>query len=127
MSTCFGVAHHLLTFGKIFFNTISEIIGTRVEPNYLTALFGVSPPTLQLTKTKKDVTAFVTLLARRLILLQWKSSAPPSHALWIQAVLNCIKLEKIRYTLKGYINKFFVTWTPFFSYVKRLHFPAVPE
>lgn len=117
----------LIGFWKDIFDTLSEICHTQVEPDPLTALFGVSSPTIQLTNMNKGVIAFVTLLARRLILLRWKSSVPPSHALWIKSILNCIKLEKIRHTLRGSLNKFYTMWAPFFSYVKSLHFPAVPE
>lgn len=60
------------------------------------ALFGASSSISQLSKMNKD--AF--------ILLRWKSYVPHSHALWIQAVLNCIKLEKIRYTLKRSMASF---------------------
>lgn len=114
-------------FWKDIFSTLSEVCDTQIKPDPFIALFGVPSPTLQLTNINKDFIAFVTLLARRLVLLSWKSSVPPSHALWIKSVLNCIKLEKIRHTLKGSLNKFCAMWTPFFSYVKRLHFPVIPE
>jgi hypothetical protein len=40
---------------------IQELSGTQIKPDPLFALFGVSLPTLQLTKMNKDVIAFVTL------------------------------------------------------------------
>lgn len=71
--------------------------------------------------------AFVTLLARRLILLKWKSRTPPSHIHWIRDVLNFAKLEKIRHLLRGSQAKFSKTWDPFFEYVGKLTFPDNPE
>ena len=114
-------------FWKDIFNTLSELSSTQIEPDPFIALFRVSLPTIQLTKMNKDVIAFVTLLARRFILLRWKSPAAPSHALWIKSVLNWIKLEKLKHTINGSVEKFDAMWAPLFSYVKRIHFLVVPE
>ncbi len=113
-STHFGVAR-IVSFWKDVFSTLSEISGIQIEPDPLTALFGVSSPTLQLSKARKDVIAFITLLARWLILFCWKSSDPPSHAYWIKEALCCMKLENIRHRLKGLTIKFSTDWAPFIS------------
>lgn len=62
------------------FNSISDCTGIQFEPTAFTALFGVPPYTLLLPKYKADFVAFVTLLARCLILLRWKIPAPPSYS-----------------------------------------------
>ncbi|KAF3839319.1 hypothetical protein F7725_018036 [Dissostichus mawsoni] len=59
--------------------------------------------------------AFVTLLARRLILLMWKSPISPSHTLRLKEVLNSAKLEKIRCIVRGSLGKFHKMWNPFYS------------
>lgn len=123
----FWACPSLVTFWEAVFSTISDVCGAEIDPHPFIALFGVPCPALQLAKTKKDFIAFVTLLARRLILLKWKSPAPPSYENWVHSVLNCVKLEKIRHTLRGSLSRFNAVWSPFFSYVGRLHFPAVPE
>ena len=71
--------------------------------------------------------AFTTLLARRLILMKWKSSAPPSHIQWIRDVLYYIKLEKIRSTLRGSVAKFEDTWGPFLALARDVRFRLVPD
>ena len=67
----------LNTFWKAIFATLTELTGTLIEPNAVTALFGISQ--LPLSRAQADLIAFVTLLARRLILMRWKSPTPPSH------------------------------------------------
>lgn len=66
----------------------------------------------------RKVIAFSTLLARRLILLEWPHSSPPTHNKWIQETLRCITLEKIR--LKGSLNTFYKTWQPFLEHTDSL-------
>ena len=107
------------------FDTMSRSVGITFEPNVMTAVFGISPPNL--SKYKAHLIAFTTLLARRLILMKWKSPAPPSHIHWIRDVLHFIKLEKIRCTLRGSVSKFEDTWAPFLALVNNLQFQAIPD
>ena len=102
------------------FNSLSSIVGRRVEPTPLGALFGVFPSIPSFSKAERDILAFVSLLARRLILLNWKSPASPSHIHWIRDALHCAKLEKIRHTLNGSSDKFRKVWGPFFLYIHSL-------
>ena len=64
--------------------------------------------------------SFTSLLARRLILLKWKHVLPPTHFTWIRDVLAHIKLERMRFSLKGSLRNFEKTWIPFLDYVKTL-------
>ncbi|KAA0701525.1 LINE-1 reverse transcriptase -like protein [Triplophysa tibetana] len=117
----------LFNFWTQIFNSISVCIGVQFDPTACTALFGVLPPTLQLPKYKADFVAFISLLARRLILLRWKSPAPPSHSSWIRDILQFVKLEKVRCSIHGSLAKFNKTWDPFFAHVEGLIFTAIPE
>lgn len=83
------------------------------DPTACAALFGVFPLTLKLPKYKSDFVAFVSLLARSLILLEWKSPAPPSHSSWIRDMLQFVKLEKVWCTIHGSLARFNKTWGPF--------------
>lgn len=87
------------------FGSLSKITGKLIEPNPLIALFGVTPPTVSISSLETKLTAFVTLLARRLILLKWKSPTPPSHTLWLREVLNFVKLEKNQVHFEGLPDK----------------------
>ena len=108
------------------FRTLSGIVGQEVEPTPFGALFGVFPLLPSLTKLEKDVLAFITLLARRLILMNWKSPTSPSYTHLIRDTLHCVKLEKIRYSLRGSSEKFWKVWGPFFQFVRNLN-PSLIE
>lgn len=84
----------LVSFWKDVFSTLSEISSIKIEPDPLTALFGVSSPMLQLSKIKEGVIVFIMLLAKQSILFQWKCSTLPSHTYWIKKVLNWKKIDK---------------------------------
>lgn len=61
-----------------------------------------------------------SLLARRLLLLHWKSAKCPSISRWLKVIMFFLKLEKIKYTLRGCTVKFFHKWQPFISYFTNL-------
>lgn len=115
----------LYNYWTAIFNTLTEVTGTLIEPNAITALFGI--PQLPLPRLQADLIAFVTLLARRLILMRWKSPIPPSHTLWLKEIFNNLQLEKIRYTLKGSYKTFKKVWGSFFAYADKITFPVIPE
>lgn len=106
---------------------MSEVVGEKILPNALSAIFGVAPPSPSLTKSKNDVLAFATLLARRLIVIKRKSAIPPCHARWIRDTLYFLRLEKIRLSLSGGSSKFGKLWGPFLQIVKRTDFPLIPD
>ena len=64
--------------------------------------------------------AFTTLLARHLILLNWKRPVPPSHTRWLKEIMFYLKLEKIKYTLRGVTDTFERVWRPEFIPNNRL-------
>lgn len=79
------------------------MFGIQFDPNPVCALFGLIPVEYKHILPNKAyiVIAFSTLLARRLIQLKWKQQAPPSFTKWIKDMLYFLKLEQIKYTLKG--------------------------
>ena len=109
------------------FESLSKVVGRPVEPNAITALFGVTSPTLSLSSVEAAFVAFVTLLARRLILFRWKSPTPPTHTSWIKDILNYVKLERIRCLLNGSLKKFYKMWDPFFSHYTELSLPNISD
>ena len=112
----------LTTFWQNIFNTISGAYGQTVLPNPISAIFG-SPSDIDLPAVVKRVLSFSTLLARRLILLDWKLPCPPSYNRWIRDVLYNLKLEKLRFSLNGSTKKFYNIWLPFLIFVDS---PGVP-
>lgn len=114
----FWTCPRLYMFWLNIFETFSGILGKVVEPSPLIALFGVAPEDASLSKREVNMVAFCSLLARRLILFKWKDPIPPTHSHWIREVMCHLKLEKIRYTVRGSTEKFYNIWQPFFTFVE---------
>lgn len=62
---------------------------------------------------------FTTLLSFHRILLSWKSSVPPSLAVWFKCIIFFLKLENIKFTF-GNLWQFYSLWQPFISYFEDL-------
>ena len=73
-----------------------------------------------LTTKQSRIVAFATLVARRRILLEWKPPKPPPIALWLKDMMGFLKLEKIKFTIRGSTERFFSSWQPFITYFENL-------
>ena len=112
----FWLCPTLMGYWKLIFNYMSVALGSVINPCPLVALFGLSPKTANLSNLHNGALAFCTLIARRLILLNWKSSQPPTNIHWIRDLMSCIHLENIRYLRDGKQDEFRTIWNPFISY-----------
>jgi len=92
-------------FWSNVFDTLNNALNIELDPNPLTALFGI-PSRPDLSISSHQVIAFIPLLARAAILLKWKHVTPPSTDRWIQEVFSCINLEKLRFLLSGFLKTF---------------------
>lgn len=117
----------LKEFWSLIFKTITESLNKTIDPCPFLAIFGTSRDLHRLSKPEADCVAFATLLARRLILLKWKDAHPPSFTHWIRDLLHFLKLEKIKYSLRGSTKNFHQVWNPILNYIKeKVQLPAVP-
>lgn len=107
-------------FWTTIFEMLSEAFSVRLEPSPQIAIFGVPQNFRLLTTKDSNIVAFTTLLARRRILLGWKSPTPPSIAMWLTDIMHFLKLEKIKFTLRGSTKKFLLYWQPFITYFESL-------
>lgn len=73
----------LINFWVRVFEAVSFICDRTVNPDPTVAIFGVFP-----SEEQANAVAFITLLARRQILLHWKSVRPPSFRHWVKEVLS---------------------------------------
>ncbi len=101
------------------FKILSEAYSKDIRPSFEMAVFGVPEQGTVMSKNCQDACAFVCLLARRRILLDWKSSKPPLVSLWLSDVMLFLKLEKIKYSLRGSTKRFYSVWTPMISYFEK--------
>ncbi len=77
------------------FLTLNEAFNLNITPCVEIAIFGVPEHGISLTNNMENVFAFASLLARRRILLEWKSKNPPKTSMWICDLILYLKLEKM--------------------------------
>ncbi len=104
------------------FETFSCICGKDIRPDPIMAIFAVAQSGLKLSVAKSDAIAFMSLLARRLILLKWKSDTPPLYKQWFGEVMAHLRLEKLKYSIRGSVQKFFKVWQPFLDYFDTIQY-----
>lgn len=121
LSHMFWSCQKLDIFWNLIFTTFTDILKISIKPSPTIAIFGVAPPELHLSRNAKIMVAFSTLLARRLILFKWKEKYPPTFKAWIKDVTYHLTFEKVRYTTRGSIQKFYAIWQPFLTYVEKMN------
>ena len=102
----------LTPYWQGIFKSLSDIVGKPLDPDPLTAVFGVRGPNVRLSSVQNIMVTFVTLLARRLILLNWKQVRAPTYTALMKDVMHYLQLEKIKFELRGSEDKFYKTWQP---------------
>ena len=105
----------LANYWLSIFHFLLESLNVDLQPNPLTAIFGISD-----SKSHRTIIAFTSLLARRRILLHWKSKHPPKASMWLSDLMQFIQLEKIKYSLRGSRNKFLTIWGPILTYIDNI-------
>lgn len=110
----------LIKFWQLFFKTISDVLNINITPTPHIAIFGKPPDELRTTNIQNNVIAFASLTARKRILLLWKSPQSPSIKVWLHDILSLLKLEKIKFSLRGSSNRFYTHWRPLLNYLDKL-------
>ncbi len=103
-----------LFWGSVF-NSLTAITSVDIPPSPIICLFGVLSSDYPLPTYFTNFVAFLTLLARHVVLLNWKSPQTPSHTRWLKDYLYFMKLEKIRHSLRGPNSTFNTIWKPFLT------------
>ena len=102
----FWACPKLSDFWHLIFKTISDILGITLIPTPHIAIFGKPPDDLRTTAIQNNVIIFASLIARKRIFLLWKSPQPPSVNVWLHDILGLLKLEKIKFSLRGPSDRF---------------------
>ncbi len=90
----FWSCQKLNNYWTLIFKTLNEAFIFNITPCVEIAIFGVPEHGISLTNNMENVFAFALLLARRRILLEWKSKNPPKTSMWICDLILYLKLEK---------------------------------
>lgn len=102
------------------FHHISKFLDFTLPPSVEIAVFGIMPNHEKFTKWARNVIAFASLLARRRILMCWKSPCAPRASTWLRDIMTFLSLEKIKYNLRGAPEKFELTWNSTLEYINKL-------
>ncbi len=121
MAHMFWTCPTLTNFWLSVCKTLNDALETKVKPSPDLAIFGILIDEILLTADKRDTFAFASLLARRRIVLQWKSPDPPRVSVWLSDLMSFLKLEKIKYFTMGSIKKFHKIWDPLILHFDRLN------
>ena len=74
----------LTNFWQIYLNTMSKVLSRTIHTSPHTGIFGLPEDyTLYFTK-KLEVIAFTSVIAKRHLLLNWKSTTAPASTWWIK-------------------------------------------
>ena len=110
----------LQNFWNSFFKIVSDVLGVKLAVCPLIATFGVPSRRQPLSRRQADAVAFASLLARRRILLSWTSLQPPSISVWLKDLVFFLKLEKIKYNIRGRGDSFGKKWQKFITFFNDL-------
>ncbi len=77
------------------------------------AIFGCSDQALTLPQNQQLSLMFGMVLAKRVILMEWKSTLPPSFFKWLAEMVSSLKLERLHFSRAGRLKMFDKIWGPF--------------
>lgn len=113
---CSLCAHYYRIIGLIILQLCPRC-QENINPSPDVAIFGVPKIWSKFNYKQLDVLAFTSLIARRRILLHWKSNKPPTTSQWLVDTMHFLKLEKVRCSGK---TNFFKKWQCFITYFNSL-------
>ena len=96
---------------------MSEIMDTRIKPEPLLIILGISDDSRNLNTTQQRFLSYCLITAKKLILTLWKSATVPTFKMWLEDLTNTLHLERIRYALKDRLQLFNKTWKPLILYL----------
>ena len=102
----------LTLFWSLIFDYISKAFHKCISPDPLLAIFGSVVFNPNLTSYEGQAISLCTLLARRLILQQWKSEASPLFQQWLRELGNVLHMERLRCKTTNKERIFQRIWQP---------------
>lgn len=114
----------LTNFWSGIFCMYNSIYNVTIMPDVLIVLLGCSDQTSTLPSSIQQAIKFGMVIAKRVILREWKAVTPPSIHKWLNDMTSCLYLEEIRYNLSDQRDKFVKTWGPFMVYIRQKRIQA---
>lgn len=118
LSHMFWFCPKLFNFWTAIFDFFSKVFQKEVKPDHGIAILG-SSETLETFPIFQQRSLLMGMtLAKKIILLNWKSSDPPCFKVWLCELFHVIQLEDIRsIELKSH-RQFKTVWQPFLDFLK---------
>uniref|UniRef100_A0A3B3E0S0 Reverse transcriptase domain-containing protein n=1 Tax=Oryzias melastigma TaxID=30732 RepID=A0A3B3E0S0_ORYME len=118
LSHTFWFCSSLTGYWSKIFDWFSKAYKTPLRPEAELAIFGCSQTIKNIPATMQRPLELGMIVAKRLILQEWKSPVAPSFQQWITDMLSIIQMEKLRYSRNCSLTTFPDTWGPFLSHLE---------
>lgn len=96
----------LYNFWTAIFEWLSKTYSRDIQPSHDLAIFGCSVETFELPYDMQIALHLGMVVAKKLILLTWKSTTPPCFAHWLKEMLSIIQMERLRLHKPNAQNRF---------------------
>lgn len=118
----FWFCSKIVPFWKQIFSWYCNVYDVQLEPDVVFVLLGCSESFFTLPCHMQKTIRFGTLVAKRLILNEWKSTNPPILSKWLREKVSGIYLERIcRNSSIGIPSvELDSTWGPITEYINSL-------
>nr|XP_057947055.1 uncharacterized protein LOC131140546 [Doryrhamphus excisus]XP_057947056.1 uncharacterized protein LOC131140546 [Doryrhamphus excisus]XP_057947057.1 uncharacterized protein LOC131140546 [Doryrhamphus excisus] len=113
----YALCPKIYSFWSGVFDIMSKVLGIVLKPEPLLIILGVSESFQMLNKAQQCFISYGLIIAKKLILMLWKSVSVPSTKMWLEELTNTLHLERIRYILKDRLQHFETSWQPFVQYL----------
>ena len=94
------------------FDWFSKAYKRPFQPEAELAIFGCSQTTASVPAAMHQSLMLGMIVAKRLILLEWKSTSPPCFQRWLADMASAIQMERLRFTRTNSIGKSLVFGAP---------------
>ena len=117
------LAHSFWSCSKIapfwhnIFSWYSRVYNITITPDPLAVLLGCSPAFLALPYSIQQSLILGTLVAKRLILNEWKTPTVPCFNNWLNEFISLIHLERLRCSSQDNMSAFEHTWGPIMAHL----------
>lgn len=105
----------LHNFWSAIFERMSKAYSRDIRPNHDLAILGCSTVTSDLPRDTQVALHLGMVVAKKLVLLTWKSTTPPTFTHWLSEMLSVIQMERLRLHKPNEQNRFERIWGPFLA------------
>uniref|UniRef100_A0AAQ5XLH4 Reverse transcriptase domain-containing protein n=1 Tax=Amphiprion ocellaris TaxID=80972 RepID=A0AAQ5XLH4_AMPOC len=120
LSHAFWSCPSLAGFWCKIFDFYSKAYKTPIKPDAGLAVLGCTQTTKTIPATMQQPLELGLIVAKKLILKEWKSPVAPSFRLWVTDMLSVIQMERLRHDSNDSKNTFTNYWKPFVDHLSSL-------